>query len=45
MFVCRIFNTNNLWTNLRAVERVMAQGTLQMEVIVNPKVSSHTVIL
>jgi UTP--glucose-1-phosphate uridylyltransferase len=33
----RIFNTNNLWTNLRAVERVMAQGTLQMEVIVNPK--------
>ena len=41
--VCRIFNTNNLWTNLRAVERVMAAGTLTMEVIVNPKVSSNTV--
>lgn len=34
----RIFNTNNLWVSLRAVDRVLTDDTLKMEVIVNPKV-------
>ena len=39
-FCClvRIFNTNNLWVSLRAVDRVLTEDTLKMEVIVNPKV-------
>ncbi len=39
-FCClvRIFNTNNLWVSLRAVDRVLTADTLKMEVIVNPKV-------
>ena len=34
----RIFNTNNLWINLKAVQRVIEEETLHMEIIVNPKV-------
>ena len=33
-----VFNTNNLWISLPAVQRVIEEGTLDMEVIVNPKV-------
>ena len=33
-----VFNTNNLWISLPAVRRVIEEGTLDMEVIVNPKV-------
>eukprot|EP00128_Syssomonas_multiformis_P005339 Colp12_sorted_trinity150504_noHs@14580 len=33
----RIFNTNNLWMDLKAVQRNVLAGTLQMEVIVNNK--------
>ena len=32
-----MFNTNNLWISLPAVKRVLDQGTLDMEIIVNPK--------
>lgn len=34
----KIFNTNNLWINLRAVERVVETECLHMEIIVNHKV-------
>jgi len=33
----KIFNTNNLWVNLSAVDRVLTENCLHMEVIVNPK--------
>ncbi|XP_067942276.1 UTP--glucose-1-phosphate uridylyltransferase-like [Watersipora subatra] len=33
----KIFNTNNLWVNLNAINRVIEEETLQMEIIVNPK--------
>ncbi len=32
-----VFNTNNLWISLSAMKRVMDEGKLDMEVIVNPK--------
>ena len=32
-----VFNTNNLWISLPAVKRVLEAGTLDMEIIVNPK--------
>jgi len=35
----KIFNTNNIWCNLKAVKRVMDEDTLNMEIIVNNKVS------
>lgn len=34
----RIFNTNNLWCNLKAVKDRLISGTLDMEIIVNHKV-------
>ncbi|KAK4691495.1 UTP--glucose-1-phosphate uridylyltransferase, partial [Phenoliferia sp. Uapishka_3] len=34
-----IFNTNNLWVNLRAVKRVMDNDGMDLEIIVNNKVS------
>lgn len=42
----KFFNTNNLWIKLDAIEHVLAQGTLNMEIIVNPKHldSGHDVI-
>jgi UTP--glucose-1-phosphate uridylyltransferase len=34
----KIFNTNNLWLNLRAVDRVLKQDQLaDMDIIINPK--------
>lgn len=33
----KFFNTNNLWVKLDAVERVLDQGSLDMEIIINNK--------
>ncbi|CAG8444200.1 4577_t:CDS:2 [Acaulospora colombiana] len=33
----KIFNTNNLWINLKAIKRVADEGELSLEVIVNSK--------
>lgn len=32
-----VFNTNNLWIKLPAIKRILEDGTMDMEVIVNPK--------
>ncbi|OBZ68207.1 putative UTP--glucose-1-phosphate uridylyltransferase [Grifola frondosa] len=33
----KIFNTNNLWINLKALKRVMENDGMELEIIVNPK--------
>jgi UTP--glucose-1-phosphate uridylyltransferase len=33
----KIFNTNNLWCNLNAVDMLVTTGQMEMEIIVNPK--------
>lgn len=33
----KIFNTNNLWVNLKAIKRVVKAEALKMEIIPNPK--------
>ncbi|KAG4927450.1 hypothetical protein JHK82_053223 [Glycine max] len=33
----KIFNTNNLWVNLKAVKRLVEADALKMEIIHNPK--------
>jgi UDP-N-acetylglucosamine pyrophosphorylase len=33
----KIFNTNNLWINLRALKRVMETDGMDLEIIINPK--------
>lgn len=33
----KFFNTNNIWANLGAIERVLTEKTLNMEIIVNHK--------
>ncbi|KAL5507109.1 UGP1 [Sanghuangporus vaninii] len=33
----KIFNTNNLWLNLKALKRVMEEEGMELEIIVNPK--------
>ncbi|KAI0829640.1 UTP-glucose-1-phosphate uridylyltransferase [Trametes gibbosa] len=33
----KIFNTNNLWINLRALKRVMETEGMELDIIVNPK--------
>ncbi len=33
----KFFNTNNLWVKLPSIKRIIENGTLDMEVIVNPK--------
>ncbi|KAI0062911.1 UTP-glucose-1-phosphate uridylyltransferase [Artomyces pyxidatus] len=33
----KIFNTNNLWLNLRALKRIMEQDAMELEIIINPK--------
>merc|ERR1719300_654728 len=38
-----VFNTNNIWLDLKAVNRVMDEGTLDMEVIVNDKTTDDGV--
>lgn len=35
----KIFNTNNLWISLAAIKRLQEQSVMDMEIIVNPKVS------
>ncbi|KAF8070574.1 UTP--glucose-1-phosphate uridylyltransferase family [Lyophyllum atratum] len=35
----KIFNTNNLWINLRALKNVMDNGGMELEIIVNPKIT------
>ncbi|KAI8056796.1 UDP-glucose pyrophosphorylase [Syncephalis plumigaleata] len=37
----KIFNTNNLWVNLRAVKRIMDNNELNLEIIVNHKTASN----
>jgi len=32
-----VFNTNNLWVNMPAIQRIIQENTLEMEIIVNPK--------
>ena len=44
-FFDRIFNTNNLWINMKAMQRVLEERVLEMEIIVNPKVGISRVIL
>jgi UTP--glucose-1-phosphate uridylyltransferase len=34
----KIFNTNNIWINLPALKRVMETESLDLEIIINPKV-------
>ncbi|KAI0702985.1 UTP-glucose-1-phosphate uridylyltransferase [Cerioporus squamosus] len=33
----KIFNTNNLWINLRALKRIMESEGMELDIIVNPK--------
>merc|ERR1719244_1029657 len=33
-----VFNTNNLWISMPAIQRIIEERTLDMEIIVNPKV-------
>ncbi|ONM57072.1 UDP-glucose pyrophosphorylase2 [Zea mays] len=33
----KIFNTNNLWVNLKAIKRLVEAEALKMEIIPNPK--------
>jgi len=42
----KIFNTNNLWINLRALKRIMDDEGMELEIIVNPKVTEqgHSVV-
>lgn len=35
----KIFNTNNIWCNLKAIKRVMDEDALNLEIIVNNKVT------
>ncbi|KAJ7924949.1 UTP-glucose-1-phosphate uridylyltransferase [Mycena leptocephala] len=37
----KIFNTNNLWINLKALKRVMDKGGMELEIILNPKVTER----
>ena len=35
----KVFNTNNLWANLPAIDRLLSEEAMNMEVITNRKVS------
>lgn len=37
----KIFNTNNLWLSLAAIKRLQEQKAMDLEIIVNPKVSEE----
>ncbi|KAJ8488613.1 hypothetical protein ONZ51_g3418 [Trametes cubensis] len=39
----KIFNTNNLWVNLKALKRIMENEGMELEIIVNPKVTEDGV--
>eukprot|EP01132_Coremiostelium_polycephalum_P005090 gene5090-6334_t len=42
----KIFNTNNIWVNLRAIDRVLKEQLLdEMDIIINPKVADGKSIL
>jgi len=42
----KIFNTNNLWVNLKAIDRVLKNGQLDdIDIIINPKVEKGRAIL
>ena len=41
---CRIFNTNNLWMNLKAIKRLVETKAIKSEIIVNKKVSILTTL-
>jgi UTP--glucose-1-phosphate uridylyltransferase len=34
----KIFNTNNIWCNLKAIKRVMDEDAMNLEIIINNKV-------
>ncbi|KIM92105.1 hypothetical protein PILCRDRAFT_111763 [Piloderma croceum F 1598] len=42
----KVFNTNNLWIDLKALKRIMDNGGMKLDIIVNPKVTEdgHSVI-
>lgn len=33
----KIFNTNNLWINLKALKKIMEAEAMELEIIINPK--------
>ena len=35
----KIFNTNNIWLNLHALKRVLETDNMDLEIIINPKVT------
>ncbi|KAI9572217.1 UTP-glucose-1-phosphate uridylyltransferase [Boletus coccyginus] len=35
----KIFNTNNLWINLKALKRIMVSEGMELEIIINPKIN------
>ncbi|KAG7283168.1 hypothetical protein CRUP_000530 [Coryphaenoides rupestris] len=37
----KIFNTNNLWISLAAIQRLQEQNAMDLEIIVNPKVQEY----
>ncbi|XP_054271872.1 UTP--glucose-1-phosphate uridylyltransferase isoform X3 [Macrosteles quadrilineatus] len=39
----KFFNTNNLWIKLDAIDRVLRENSLSMEIIVNPKTLDNNV--
>ncbi|KAN0045513.1 hypothetical protein ACTA71_005891 [Dictyostelium dimigraforme] len=42
----KIFNTNNIWVNLKAIDRVLKQNLLDdMDIIINPKVADGKSII
>ena len=41
----KIFNTNNLWINLKAIKRVLEEQSLSLEIIVNHKTLENEKII
>ncbi|KAJ0966769.1 hypothetical protein J5N97_023686 [Dioscorea zingiberensis] len=41
----KIFNTNNLWVNLKAIKRLVEADALKMEIIPNPKAMNGVKVL
>jgi UTP--glucose-1-phosphate uridylyltransferase len=42
----KIFNTNNLWVNLKAIDRVLREGSLDdIDIIINPKTEKGKAVL
>ena len=40
----KIFNTNNLWANMEAIDRLVKANALEMDIIVNGKVCSFSLL-